>query len=147
MHDEFMAEAIKMAREAKLQGEFPFGAVIVKDGKIVSRAMPLEKTYKDVSQHAELLAVRGACQVLETTDLSDCVIYASGEPCMMCASIIFHAGIKQIYIGATRDDLPHFFSKKSIRIFQLSEDINYKPQIVTGLLKDQVIALFKDVKK
>lgn len=145
--EEFMREAIRLADESKQKGDLPFGAVIVRDGTIMSKGRSLEKTNHDVTQHAELAAVSEACRILQKTDLSDCVIYASGEPCRMCASAIFQARIPKVFIGATRDDLPHFFSKKSIRIFQLAGDCEYNPQVVTGLLNEAALQLFVGVSK
>lgn len=145
--EEFMREAIRLADESKQKGDLPFGAAVVRGDIIISKGRSLEKTNHDVTQHAELMAVSEACRILGKSDLSDCVIYASGEPCRMCASAIFQARIPKVFIGATRDDLSHFFSNKKIRIFQLAEDCGYNPQIVTGLLNEVAIQLFVGVRK
>lgn len=142
-----MSEAIKLALQAKQEGDFPFGAVIVKNGQIISSGRSQEVTNHDVTQHAELVAVSRACEALGKKNLSDCIIYASGEPCNMCAAAIFQAKIGKIFIGASRDDLAHFFRKREIGIFQLAKDLDYEVQITTGVLKTEAIRLFDGVKK
>lgn len=145
--EKFMLQAIRLAEQAKSEGNFPFGAVIVNEGKVIASGRCFELTLTDVTQHAELLAVSNACRALKTLDLSDCVLYTSGEPCNMCASAAFQADIGRVVIGATRDDLPRFFRRRQIGIFQLAHDSSYQPQIETGILKTKAIELFNGVKK
>lgn len=142
-----MLEAIKLAEQAKDEGNFPFGAVIVKSGEIIGRGRCLEATEKDVTKHAELIAVSEACKALRNRNLSNCVLYASGEPCNMCAAAVFQADIGKVFIGARRDDLPNFFRKRNIGITELAEDSSHKVEIVGGILKDEVIKLFDGVIK
>ena len=82
----------------------PFGAVIVKDGKIISRAHNTVLKSKDATAHAEVNAIREASKVLNTHDLSGCILYTSAEPCPMCLSAIIWANIKEIYYACTRED-------------------------------------------
>lgn len=78
----------------------PFGAIIVdKDNNVVSVASNLVLKLHDLSAHAEIMAIRKACEVLKTHDLSGCKIYATGYPCPMCLSAIMWANIKEIYYG------------------------------------------------
>lgn len=143
----FMAEAIELAKQAKAEGNSPFGAVIVKDNGVIARGRSLEFAEQDVTKHAELMAVSEACRTLGRVDLSECVLYASGEPCIMCAAAAFQANISRVVIGATRDDLPHFFRKREIGIFQLAEDSSYKPEIKTGVLREEAIKLFEGARR
>lgn len=82
----------------------PFGAVIVKDGKIISRAHNTVLESKDATAHAEVNAIREASRVLNTHDLSGCTLYASSEPCPMCLSAIIWANIKDVYYANTKED-------------------------------------------
>ncbi len=82
----------------------PFGAAIVKDGKIIARAHNTVIESNDATAHAEINAIRQASKILNTNDLSDCILYTSAEPCPMCLSAIIWANIKEIYYANTRKD-------------------------------------------
>ena len=97
MNEQFMRQAIQLAQQAKENGDHPFGAVIVRGGNVIASGKSEELTKSDVTKHAELIAVSEASQKLNNKDLSDCRVYASGEPCNMCASAIFQAKIKKEY--------------------------------------------------
>ena len=84
MHEKWLQHTIEMAVTNVIEGEGPFAAIIVKEGKIIGSGTNLVHLHNDPSAHAELLAIREACSYLATTDLSDCILYASGEPCPMC---------------------------------------------------------------
>ena len=86
---EFMNEAIQEAILARNKGEIPIGAVIVKDGIIISRAHNLKEIFNDVTAHAEILAIREAAKVIGDWRLNGCEMYVTLEPCSMCASAIF----------------------------------------------------------
>ncbi len=106
MNDEqFMNIAILEAYEGvgKKEGG-PFGAVIVKDNKIVSFGHNMVLQTNDPTMHAEIVAIRKACSKLGRFDLSDCTIYSTCEPCPMCYSAIHWAKIKKLYYGCTKKD-------------------------------------------
>jgi tRNA(Arg) A34 adenosine deaminase TadA len=147
VYEEFMRVAIGEAVEAKQNGNFPFGAVVVRDSKIVATGRCLEITENDVTRHAELIAVSEACRALGTLDLADCLLIATAEPCNMCASAAFQADISSVVIGATRRELPHFFRQRDIGIEQMAKDAGHKVEIFTGVLSEQVIQLFEDINK
>ncbi len=99
MEEMFMNEAINEASIALYLKEVPVGAVIVKDNKIIAKAHNLKETLKDPTAHAEILAVRKACQLLNNWRLNGCEMYVTLEPCPMCASAISQARISKLYIG------------------------------------------------
>ena len=102
---EFMKKALEIATgNASSQGGGPFGAVIVKDGQVVSAAGNTVTPDNDPTAHAEVNAIRNACKELKTFDLSGCVLYTSCEPCPMCLSASYWARIEKIYFAAGRDD-------------------------------------------
>ncbi len=102
--DRFMERAVELAAGNVREGGQPFGAVLVKDNKMVTEGVnELHKTY-DVSGHAELLAIRRAQEQFQTNDLSECTMYASGEPCPMCLTAMYFAGVKKVYYGAPVED-------------------------------------------
>jgi tRNA(Arg) A34 adenosine deaminase TadA len=102
---EYMREAIVLATEnVELNLGGPFGAVIVKDGIIVSSAANSVTRSNDPTAHAEINAIRDACKYLNTFSLEGCEIYSSCEPCAMCLSAIYWARINKIYYGNTAKD-------------------------------------------
>ncbi|HRW83154.1 MAG TPA: nucleoside deaminase [Methanothrix sp.] len=104
--NEFLALALEEAREGIENDDGgPFGAVIVLDGKVVSRAHNEVLKRNDPTAHAEILAIREASSVLGSYDLSDCEIYSTSEPCPMCFAAIFWARIKRLVYGTTREDV------------------------------------------
>ena len=94
-----MNEAIKEAYKAYEKGETPIGAVIVKDGKIISRAHNLTETLSDATAHAEILAIRKASEYLGGWRLINCDLYVTMEPCIMCSGAIVQSRIKKLIIG------------------------------------------------
>lgn len=101
---EFMREAIQLANESVACGGGPFGAVVVKDGEIIAKRSNRVAIDNDPTAHAEVSAIREACQKLQTFDLSGCVIYTSCEPCPMCLGAIYWAHIDRVYYGNDRAD-------------------------------------------
>jgi guanine deaminase len=96
MTDPFLAEAIALAFDNIKEGGRPFGAVVVKDGKIVARGVNRMLVDNDPTGHAEMLALRAAGKALQSPRLDGCSVYASGQPCPMCLAAIRMAGIKDV---------------------------------------------------
>ena len=140
----YMQQALEAAVVSKTHGDVPFGAVITCGDKILIVASNSEHTDQDVTKHAELKAISEASRLLGTRDLSDCTIYSTVEPCPMCAGAIFHACVKRVVYGMSRDDLTHLFRNRNIRLWHLAADWHYKPEIVGGILKDEIIQSFSE---
>ncbi|MFD2998813.1 nucleoside deaminase [Pontibacter toksunensis] len=102
---EFMREAIRLSVE-KMEEGFggPFGAVVVRNGEIVSRGFNNVLASNDPTAHAEVDAIRKASTALSSFDLSDCDLYTSCEPCPMCLGAIYWARFRNVYYGNTRED-------------------------------------------
>lgn len=102
---EFMKQAITLARENIKSGKGgPFGAVVVKDNKVIATAMNEVTSTDDPTAHAELVAIRRACKALNTYQLEGCEIYSSCEPCPMCLGAIYWARPDRVYYAGTRKD-------------------------------------------
>ena len=100
-----MKRAIELSRQKMQAGDGgPFGAVIVKDGKVISEGWNQVTSSHDPTAHAEVMAIRKACEKLNDFSLAGCEIYTSCEPCPMCLSAIYWARIDKIYYANTRDD-------------------------------------------
>ena len=100
MHEVWMREALKLAREAQMAGEVPVGAVVVCKEKIIACARNERETSGDPTAHAEVLALRRAAEALGTRRLEGCTLYVTLEPCPMCAGAIVMAGIDAVFFGA-----------------------------------------------
>ncbi len=103
-HRQWMQQAIDLANESVARGGGPFGAIIVRDGEVVARGANSVTLLNDPTAHAEVQAIRAACQKLNTFHLAGCVVYTSCEPCPMCLSALYWAGVERIYFANTRDD-------------------------------------------
>ncbi len=103
-HEDFMREAIELSKKNVENGGGPFGAVIVKDGKIVGKGANNVVTHTDPTAHAEVMAIRDAAANLGTYDLSGCTIYTSCEPCPMCLGAVYWAHLSKMYYGNTKED-------------------------------------------
>jgi tRNA(Arg) A34 adenosine deaminase TadA len=101
----FIREAIKQADKGVSNNEGgPFGAIIVKDGKIVGRGNNKVTSTNDPTAHAEMVAIRDACKNLNTFQLNDCTIYSSCEPCPMCLGAIYWARPKKLVFASSKED-------------------------------------------
>jgi guanine deaminase len=104
--NEFLALALKEARAGIGNDDGgPFGAVVVRNGEVVSKAHNEVLRRNDPTAHAEILAIREASAILGRFDLSDCEIYSTSQPCPMCFAAIFWARIKRLVYGTTREDV------------------------------------------
>lgn len=129
-HDDWLAEAVEMAIQNAKDGQGPFAAIVVKDNEIIGRGTNLVAHRNDPTAHAELLAIREACQWLGSTDLSDCTLYASGEPCPMCLGAAYWATVGAIHYACSKTDalqeadfanpLANFFADQGVMAEQRS---------------------------
>lgn len=130
--------AIKQARKAFEKGEIPIGAVVVKEGKIVSRAYNNRQSSRICTNHAEILALQKACKKLGDWRLCDCDIYVTTVPCPMCAGAIANARIRKVWYGASNANKDIFE-----HIMQQSE-LNHVCQFEGGLFEDECSNLLSD---
>ena len=131
MFKTYMNEALAEATKALKRGEVPVGAVIVESsGNIIARAGNETRSRLDPSAHAEVLAIRQACEVLETERLVGCDLYVTLEPCAMCAALIANARIQRVYFGAS--DPKSGGIQQGARIFE-HKQTHHKPEIYSGI--------------
>ena len=95
----FIHEALKEAKRSLLLDEVPVGAIIVKDNEIIAKTHNLRETLQDATAHAEVLAIKKACEVLGSWRLTGCEMYVTLEPCPMCAGAILQSRISKLHIG------------------------------------------------
>lgn len=135
---EFMREALVLAREAWQAGEVPVGAVVVKDGEIVGRGYNCPISTADPTAHAEVRALRDAATRLDNYRLLDCTLYVTLEPCMMCTGAMFHARVKRIVYGA-KD--PKTGVAGSVLNLYDEPRLNHHAVIVGGVLAEECGAM------
>ena len=142
--EEFMAEAIKLSRESVKTGGGPFGAVIVKNGKIIAKASNKVTENMDPTAHAEVSAIRIAAKKLESFNLTGCEIYTSCEPCPMCFGAIYWAKLDKLYFANTKADAKNIGFDDSFiyEEIELPHDKRKIPNI--QLSRDEALKAFKD---
>ena len=131
-----MKEALKEAQQALMNDEIPVGAIIVSDQQIIARAHNETQRNHDVTAHAEILAITAASKFIGAKYLTDCTMYVTLEPCLMCAGALYWSQIGTIIYGAS----------DTKRGFQSVRDnvLHPKTQVVSGVLADQCSALIKN---
>lgn len=141
MHEEYMRQALSLAREAAAAGEVPVGCVIVREGRIVGRGRNRREENQRTASHAEMDAIAQANDTLGTWRLDDCALYVTLEPCPMCAGAILNARIPRVYYGAR--DSAMGACGGVLNLFM--EDFPNRPALVGGILEAecrQVLAAF-----
>ncbi len=138
--EEYMREALALAREAAALGEVPVGAVAVWDGKIVGRGMNRRETGKNALCHAEIAAIDEACRTLGGWRLWKCDLYVTLEPCPMCAGAIINARVRRVVYGAK--DLKNGACGSVTNLFELP--FNHRPELVSGVLEEECGAVLTE---
>ena len=139
----FMRKAIALSIENIKKGGGPFGAVIVKDNRIIATGTNHVTAKKDPTAHAEINAIRKACQKLGTFDLSGCEIYSSCEPCPMCLSAIYWAHLDRLYYGNTKADAKNIDFDDSFIYDELPLPPENRKLKSTQMLADEAISAFQ----
>ena len=138
---QFMQQALEQAQLAALAGEVPVGAVLVRDGLVISRAFNKPMSDHDPSAHAEMLALRQAAMADENYRLPGATLYVTLEPCTMCAGAILHARLDRIVYGAT--DLKTGAAGSVLDVFS-SKRINHQTSVEGGVMGDECGQLLRD---
>ncbi len=137
----FMEKAINQAIAGLKRDEVPVGAVIVKDGKIISRAFNNREKSQMATYHAEIIAINRACKKLKSWRLDDCEMFVTLEPCVMCAGAILNARIKKLYFGAYEPKGGAVQSKYKL----LDESgLNWSLEYEGGVMEKECASLLKD---
>ena len=146
-HEDYMNQALTLAREAAAHGEVPVGCVIVRDGKIIGRGRNRREEKQAVSSHAEMEAMAQANEALGSWRLEDCDLYVTLEPCPMCAGAIINARVRRVFYGAR--DWAMGACGGVLNLFM--EDFPHHPQLVGGILAEDcqtvLSAFFKELRK
>lgn len=127
---EIMKRTINLAISTMEKGNTPFASIVTRNGDVISEAVNKITSDQDPTAHAELLAIRKAAKVLGRSDLSDCELYASGEPCTMCLSAIYFSGIKKVYVAypqeeANKHGVGNPYVREQLKLDNDERDIHY----------------------
>ena len=137
----YMQEALQLAAQAAAAGEVPVGAVVVKDGVIVGRGYNQPIAGTDPTAHAEIMALRDASKRLGNYRLTDCDLYVTLEPCVMCSGAIMHARIRRVIFGAR--DPKTGACGSAIDLFA-QPHLNHHAEVSGGMLADEAVVLLQD---
>lgn len=139
-----MREAISLSVRSARIGGGPFGAVIVKDGKIIARGENRVVRKTDPTAHAEIIAIRQAASRLHTHDLTGCTIFTSSQPCPMCLSAIYWANIDAVYYAATAEDASSAGFRDEYLIEELKKESGKrdKPEENMTYLRNEAMSAF-----
>ncbi len=140
---EFMRRAIDLSIENIDTGGGPFGAVIVRDGKLIASGTNRVVPNNDPTAHAEVVAIRNACRELETFDLSGCTVYTSCEPCPMCLSALYWAGVERICYANTKRDAAAISFDDSYIYDQLRLDYDRRTIHCEHFMRDEALEAFR----
>jgi len=143
-----MREAIRLSIQMMRRGKGgPFGAVVVKNGKIVGRGCNQVTSANDPTAHAEIVAIREACKRLKTFQLDDCELYTSCEPCPMCLSAIYWSRLRGVFYGNTRKDAAKIAFDDDFIYREVGLPIRKRTLVMKQLLRSEAIEAFKEWEK
>ncbi|PKR81502.1 tRNA-specific adenosine deaminase [Brumimicrobium salinarum] len=141
---EYMRRAIELSRKSLANGGGPFGAVIVKDGKIISETSNSVTLDNDPTAHAEVNAIRKACKALNSFDLAGCEIYSSCEPCPMCLGAIYWSRLDALYFGNTKKDAADIGFDDSFIYEELEIPVEKRRVKTSQVMRDESIVAFQE---
>ena len=149
MKNKFMSRAIELSIESVNNGTGPFGAVIVKNEKIIAEGSNKVTSTNDPTAHGEIVAIREACKQLNNFSLSGCELYSSCEPCPLCLSAIYWARINKIYYANTREDARKIDFDDSFIYSEIKKNIDERKIPMTQMMRDEALKAFElwDTKK
>jgi tRNA(Arg) A34 adenosine deaminase TadA len=142
-NSEFMQQAIALAVENVTSGRGgPFGAVVVKDGKVIATGVNLVTASNDPTAHAEVTAIRNACTALAAFQLEGCEVYTSCEPCPMCLAAIYWARCEAIYYGNTAADAAKVGFDDAFLYDEMKRPLHERKIPIVRMLPDEAWASF-----
>lgn len=143
-HEEFMRRAIEIAGEGIASNEGgPFGAVVVRDGEIIGEGSNRVTSSNDPTAHAEIVAIRMACETIGSFQLENCAIYSTCEPCPMCLGAIYWARPEMLFIACTREDAAESGFDDEMIYEELANPPDKRRIRMVSLMRDEAAELFR----
>ena len=138
-----MMKAIELSIESVKSGTGPFGALIVKDNKIISEGYNKVTSANDPTSHAEIVAIRNACKILNNFSLKGCNLYTTCEPCPMCLSAIYWSRINKIYYANTRSDAQKIDFSDALIYEELNKTIKERKIPMHQMMREEALKAFE----
>ena len=142
MTNKFMMRAIDLSLKSVDSGTGPFGAVIVKDNRIISEGFNIVTSSNDPTSHAEIVAIRNACKDLNNFSLEGCDLYTTCEPCPMCLSAIYWARIERVYYANTRSDASKIDFSDAMIYEELNKNIKDRKISMHQIMRNEALKAF-----
>ena len=143
-HSKFMLEAIRLSIDNVEQGNGgPFGAIVVKDGKIIAHGSNQVTSSNDPTAHAEVVAIRAACKVLNTFQLNGCEIYTTCEPCPMCLGAIYWARPDKLFYANSKEDAAKINFDDQFIYEEIAKPVEGRKLFTRQILRDEALAAFE----
>ncbi|RMC23993.1 nucleoside deaminase [Lactobacillus sp. ESL0245] len=137
-----MQLAFVQAKKAQELGEVPIGAIVISpDGQVIGKGYNRREVEQDATQHAEMIAIRNACTVINTWRLIDCSLFVTLEPCPMCAGAIINSRLKNVFYGAL--DPKAGAAGSVVNLFDIAK-FNHHPNVIRGLYRKEASQMMKD---
>tara|TARA_B110000438_G_C15174651_1_gene377502 strand:- start:8 stop:472 length:465 start_codon:yes stop_codon:yes gene_type:complete len=143
MSNKFMQRAIELSIQSVIKGTGPFGAVIVRDNKIISEGFNIVTLANDPTSHAEIVAIRSACKIFNNFSLENCILYTTCEPCPMCLSAIYWAHIDKVYYANTRSDAQKIDFSDSQIYEELNKTIKERKIPMHQMMREEALKAFE----
>ncbi|PWH85387.1 nucleoside deaminase [Brumimicrobium oceani] len=144
LQKEYMRRAIELSKESVANGGGPFGAVIVKDGKIIAESSNSVTIDNDPTAHAEVNTIRKACKALNTFELVGCEIYSSCEPCPMCLGAIYWSRLDELYFANTKKDAADIGFDDSFIYDELNVSVEKRRVKTSQFMREEAIVAFQN---
>ncbi len=143
--NKFMAEAIKLSLEVMRANKGgPFGAVVVKDSVVIARGFNRVTSTNDPTAHAEVVAIRKACQKLKTFQLTGCELYTSCEPCLMCLGAIYWARPDKVYYANTKEDAAKVGFDDHFIYQELERPLGKRRLPIKQMMREEALRVFRE---
>lgn len=133
----YMQKCIELALIAKQRGDTPVGSIIVRNKTIVGEGIEGGKTFKDITYHSEIEAIRNATKFLNTSDLSDCILFSTHEPCIMCSYAVRHHKINTLVFALSVGEIGGYSSKFKVIEDNTIDKWENPPKVITGVLEKE----------
>lgn len=144
MHEVHMKRCLALGREALEAGEVPVGALVLRGDIVIGEGREEGRALLDPSAHAEVQAIRAACQTLGSTDLSGCTLYTTVEPCVLCAYVVRRAGVSRIVYGVPAGQAGGVTSRYDLLVDSTLTGWPEPPEVIAGVLAEECQALLQE---
>ncbi len=150
VYEKYMRRCIELAAAALKAGELPYGALIEKDGKIITEGRQEVREKNDITRHAEIIAIINVQKILSAEELKKCTIYCTNEPCPMCSFMIRELKLKRVVFAISSPTVGGYTKWPILKDREMNKKypqyFSKPPEIISGILKNKALKLWKQLK-